>query len=116
MLKFYQYPKCSTCKKAKKFLEEKGLAFKEINIKEKTPTLSELKLTLSAYNGELKKLFNTSGMIYRDLNLKEKVDEMKLNEAFKLLKENGMLIKRPFLISKDIQLVGFKEEEWIAAL
>ena len=112
MLKFYQYPKCSTCKKAKAFLKANGITFQDINIKEKTPTIAELKLMLSTYNGELKKLFNTSGLIYRELGLKDKIADMKVSEALSLLKKNGMLIKRPFLLSKKVQLVGYKEKEW----
>ncbi len=111
-MKFYQYSKCSTCVKAKKFLESKGIDFKDIPIVDKPPTKKELKTMLNYYGGELKKLFNTSGVMYRELKIKDKIKDMTNTEAFDLLSKNGKLVKRPFLISDEFGFVGFKEDEW----
>ncbi len=108
--KFYQYSKCSGCKKAEKYLEGKGIKFKKIEIREIPPTKTELKKMLSFYNGEIKKLFNTSGIDYRFLNLKEKLPELSKEDAINLLNSNGNLVKRPFLLGSDFGAVGFKED------
>jgi len=110
--KFYQYAKCSTCVKAKKFLEAKGVEYKDIAIVETPPTKTDLKTMLKAYDGDLKKLFNTSGLVYREMNLKDKMPKMTESQAFELLSKNGKLVKRPFLISDQASMVGFKEDEW----
>jgi len=111
-VKFYQYSKCSTCVKAKKFLESKGVDYKDIPIVDNPPTKTDLKKMLKAYNGELKKLFNTSGVMYREMNIKDKMPKMTEAKALELLSKNGKLIKRPFMISEKGSVVGFKEDEW----
>lgn len=111
-VKFYQYKTCSTCVKAKKFLENKKVAFKDIPIVDSPPTKTEIKKMIKAYDGEIKRLFNTSGVMYRELKIKDKIADMKESEAVELLSKNGKLIKRPFVLSSKGALVGFKEEEW----
>jgi arsenate reductase len=111
-LKVYVYDKCSTCRKALKFLDEHGIQYSKIPIREQPPTESELTAMLEANDGELRKLFNTSGMDYRQLNMKEKLAAMSRSEAITLLAGNGNLIKRPFGISEKVRLIGFKEEIW----
>ncbi len=108
--KFYQYKKCSTCKKAQKYLDSKKVIYKEISIRETPPSKAELKKMFKFMGGELKKLFNTSGMDYRSMNMKEKLPTLKTEEALDLLSKNGNLIKRPFLIGKNFGVVGFKED------
>ena len=112
-MKVYIYNNCSTCKKAIQFLNRKDLTFESLPIRETPPTTSELKQMLDKYNGDLKRLFNTSGQDYRNLNLKEKLDTFTEEYALQLLSKNGNLIKRPFLISESIKIVGFKETEWL---
>lgn len=109
---FICYPKCTTCQKAKKFLEDKNLKFEIRNIKENNPSKEELTKWYHQSNLELKKFFNTSGLLYKELNLKEKLKELDEDEKLSLLATNGMLVKRPILITKDQVLVGFKAEEW----
>lgn len=111
-MKFYQYKKCSTCVKAQKFLDKKGVKYTSIDITEIPPSKAELKKMLACYEGDIKKLFNTSGVQYRELNIKDKLPTMSETEALELLSTNGKLVKRPFLIGKDVGLVGFKEPEW----
>jgi arsenate reductase (glutaredoxin) len=111
-LKVYVYDKCSTCRKALKFLDENGIQHSKFPIREQPPTESELTTMLEANEGEMRKLFNTSGMDYRQLNIKDKLAEMTKSEAIKLLAGNGNLIKRPFGISEKVRLIGFKEEIW----
>lgn len=106
------YPKCSTCQKAKKFLEENNMIFEERHIVEETPTKEELKTWIKQSGLEIKKFFNTSGLKYKELNLKEKLENMTEEEKIEVLASNGMLIKRPLWISKQKILVGFKEKEW----
>lgn len=110
---FIEYPKCSTCRKAKQFLANQGVSFLDRHIVEETPSVEELKQWLSHSSIPLKKLFNTSGQVYRSLQLKEKLETMEEAEQLALLASNGMLLKRPMLI-KDGQLlaVGFQEENW----
>ena len=112
-MKLYQYPKCSTCRKAVKFLTEKSIDFTSIDITEQPPTVDELHAMLASYDGEIRKLFNTSGVQYRELNMKEKLPTMSAEQAVELLSGNGKLIKRPFLLNDSGQgIVGFKEADW----
>ena len=112
-MKLYQYPNCSTCRKAIKFLEQHGCDFKSINIVEQPPTKTELRAMLASYEGNIKKLFNTSGLQYRELNMKEKLPQMSSAELIDLLATNGKLIKRPFLLNTAKNgIVGFKEADW----
>lgn len=113
---FICYPKCTTCQRAKKWLEAKGITFEERNIKEKNPTVEELKTWHKKSGLPLKKFFNTSGLKYKELNLKEKLPAMSGEEQYKLLASDGMLVKRPILVSDEFILVGFKEAEWKVAL
>ena len=109
---FVEYPKCSTCQKAKKWLIDNNINFEDRHIVENTPTESELKKWILDSKKDIKKFFNTSGLKYKELNLKEKLPNMSDNEKIKLLASNGMLIKRPLLISEDNIFVGFKVKEW----
>lgn len=106
------YPKCSTCKRAKKYLEDNSVNFIERNIITETPTKVELKEWIEKFNFPLEKLYNTSGMKYRELNLKEKRKNMSVEEQIELLCSDGMLLKRPILITENTMLTGFKELEW----
>ena len=109
---FIEYPKCSTCKNAKNWLESKGVDFIDRHIVEETPTYEELNKWIKQSGKEIKKWFNTSGLKYKALNLKEKLDTMSDDEKIKLLASDGMLIKRPILITDKSVSIGFKEEEW----
>jgi arsenate reductase len=109
---FIEYPKCSTCKKAKKFLEENKQDFIDRNIITETPSKEELTSWLEKYHFPIEKLYNTSGIKYRELNLKEKRQNMSQEEQLTLLSSDGMLIKRPILITEKTMLTGFKEEDW----
>ncbi|MFT6408257.1 MAG: Spx/MgsR family transcriptional regulator [Arenicella sp.] len=111
-MKLYQYPNCSTCRKAVKFLTEKGIAFDSIDITKQPPSQAELQIMLSNYDGDIRKLFNTSGMQYRQLNMKELLPNMSSEQAIELLSGNGKLIKRPFLLDGDKGIVAFKETLW----
>lgn len=111
-LKFYAYKNCDTCRKAIKYLDEKGVGYELIPIREQPPTKAELKTMLANHDGNIRKLFNTSGGDYKDLNLKEKLPNISKTDAIDLLSKNGNLIKRPFVIFGDRGLVGFKEKEW----
>ena len=115
-MKLYQYPKCSTCVKARKYLDANGLEIESINIVDQAPTKDELEIMLTSYDGNIRKLFNTSGMQYRELDMKSKLPNMSDNEALDLLAGNGMLVKRPFLINGGKGIVGFKEADWDAFL
>lgn len=109
---FLYYPPCSTCKKAKSFLDSRNLPYEGRDIKQENPTYEELK-TWHAMSGlPLKSFFNTSGMLYRELGLKEKLPEMSEQEQLQLLSTDGMLVKRPILINKNTVLVGFKPKNW----
>lgn len=112
MVLFIEYPKCSTCKKAKKWLVDNNIEFKDRNIVENTPTEKELKKWITDSKKDIKKFFNTSGLKYKELNLKEKLPNMTDNEKLKLLSSDGMLIKRPLLITDNKILAGFREKEW----
>lgn len=111
---FVCYPKCSTCKKARKWLEENGIAFDERDIKEENPTRKELVKWHKQSGLPLRRFFNTSGMLYRELQLKDKLPNMTEDEMYDLLASDGMLVKRPLLIKDDAVLVGFKQGEWEA--
>lgn len=109
---FIEYPKCSTCKRAKKWLEDNKIEFKDRNIVEDTPTIQELGKWISSSKQDIKKWFNTSGLKYRELNLKERLKDMKDEEKIKLLASDGMIIKRPIIISEKGIITGFNEEKW----
>lgn len=109
---FINYPKCSTCQKAKKFLDENNIKYTDRHIVTETPTYEELKAIIEASGLPVSKFFNTSGLLYRSMNLKEELKNCSDDQKIKLLASNGMLIKRPILVEKDIVLVGFKEDEW----
>ena len=107
-----EYPKCTTCQKAKKWLENQNITFESRHIVEDTPTFEELKEWIQRSELEVKKFFNTSGLVYKNMNLKEKLDVMSEDEKIKLLASEGMLIKRPLLIGENFVLVGFREAQW----
>lgn len=109
---FIEYPKCSTCKKAKKWLEENNIDFIDRNIVTETPTQEELSKWIERSEQDIKKWFNTSGLKYKELNLKDKLVSMSDKEKIELLASDGMLIKRPLLISAKGIFTGFKEEKW----
>ena len=109
---FLEYPKCSTCKKAKKWLEDNSVEFTDRHIKDENPTAEELSEWHKKSGLPLKKFFNTSGVLYTELKLKDKLPEMSEQEQLELLATDGMLVKRPLIIGDDFVLVGFKEAEW----
>lgn len=113
---FIHYPKCSTCKKAKKWLDDRGFDYTERHIVEENPTAKELKAWHEKSGLPLKRFFNTSGMRYRELGLKDKLKDMSEEEQYELLSTDGMLVKRPIVVTDDAVLVGFKEKEWEEAL
>ena len=113
---FICYPKCTTCQKARKYLNEKQIAFTERNIKEDNPTAEELKEWIAKSGLPVRKFFNTSGKLYTEMNLKEKLPGMSGQEMLELLATDGMLVKRPVIVGDDFVLVGFKEEQWIKAM
>ena len=112
MLKFICYPKCTTCQKAKKWLDDNNIEYELRDIKENNPTFKELSEWYRISGLPLKKFFNTSGLLYKSRGLKDKLAAMAEEEQLKLLATDGMLVKRPLLIGKDFVLVGFKEKEW----
>lgn len=109
---FLEYPKCTTCKKAKKWLEEHKVDFEDRDIREKNPTEKELKVWYERSGMPLKRFFNTSGLLYKSMQLKDRLPDMKEEEQIALLSKDGMLVKRPLVIKDDAVLVGFKESEW----
>jgi arsenate reductase len=111
-IKVYAYKNCGTCQKAAKWLGARGVAFKEVPIRETPPTVAELKKMLKAMGGDVRKLFNTSGMDYKALNMKDKLPGMSEAEALELLASNGNLVKRPFVLGDGVATVGFKAEAW----
>ena len=115
-MKIYEYKNCSTCQKALKFLDKKGVEYKRVPIVEQPPSIAELKamlVHLKTAGGTFKNLFNTSGLLYRELGISEKLKAgMTEDDAIALLAKNGKLIKRPFVLTDKMGLVGFREEEW----
>ena len=111
---FIWYPKCTTCQKAKKWLDDNGIAYDERHIKEQPPTAAELAQWQAASGLPLKKFFNTSGLLYKSMALKDKLPNMSETEQINLLATDGMLVKRPLLVAGDKVLTGFKEAEWAA--
>ena len=109
---FIQYPPCSTCKKAKAWLDEKGIAYTDRNIKEDNPTYEELKAWYERSGMPLKKFFNTSGLLYNSMNLKDRLEDMTEEEQLRLLASDGMLVKRPLVVAETVILTGFREKEW----
>ena len=109
---FVCYPKCSTCQKAKAWLQERGVAFDERDIKQDNPTEQELRAWHEKSGLPLKRFFNTSGLQYKALGLKDKLPAMTEDEQYALLATDGMLVKRPLVVGKDFVLAGFREKEW----
>lgn len=109
---FLEYPKCSTCKKAKKWLDDHKVEYTDRHIVEKNPSYEELKEWYERSGLVLKKFFNTSGLLYKEMQLKDKLTSMSETEQLKLLAQNGMLVKRPIIVTEEKILVGFKEKEW----
>ena len=109
---FVEYPKCSTCQKAKKWLDENGFQYQDRHIKEQNPSFEELKEWYEKSSLPLKRFFNTSGLLYKSMNLKEKLPLMSEEEQLALLASNGMLVKRPIVVCNDLILIGFREKEW----
>lgn len=106
------YPKCTTCQKARKWLDDKGYTYTERSIKEENPTYEELAEWHKKSGLPLKRFFNTSGLLYKSMQLKDKLPEMSEEEQLQLLATDGMLVKRPLLVLEDTVLVGFRENEW----
>lgn len=113
---FIYYPKCSTCQKAKKWLDEHNIKYTERHIVEEKPTYDELKEWYNKSGLAIKKFFNTSGLIYKEMQLKDKLSAMSEEEQLELLATNGMLVKRPLIVDGENVLVGFKEAEWVNIL
>lgn len=109
---FVEYPKCSTCQKAKKWLDDNGIKYDDRHIKENNPSFEELKEWYEKSGLPLKRFFNTSGMLYKSMKLKDRLPEMSEDEQLRLLSTDGMLVKRPLLIGDDFVLCGFREKEW----
>lgn len=109
---FVEYPKCTTCRRAKKYLEENNIEFIDRHIVEEKPTKEELKIWFEKSGLPINKFFNTSGVLYREMQLKDKVKTLPEDELLDILSTNGMLVKRPIIVKDDIVLVGFKEDEW----
>lgn len=113
---FIEYPKCSTCQKAKKWLDENSVEYTDRHIIEDNPTYEELKMWYNQSGLELKRFFNTSGMLYRSMGLKDKLPSMSEDEQLKLLASDVMLVKRPLIVSDKVILTGFREKEWAEKL
>ena len=109
---FIEYPKCSTCQKAKKWLDSNGIKYDSRHIKDDNPTFEELKAWYEKSELQLKRFFNTSGMLYKSMNLKDKLPNMSEEEQLQLLATDGMLVKRPLLVGENFVLCGFREKEW----
>ena len=115
-MQFICYPKCTTCQKAKKWLDENGISYEFRDIKENNPTLAEIMEWHKKSGLPLKKFFNTSGLLYKSMQLKDKLQDMSEEEQYKLLSSDGMLVKRPIVVTGDKVIVGFKEKEYEEAL
>lgn len=113
---FIEYPPCTTCKKAKKWLDDHSAEYSDRHIKEQNPTAEEMKDWHARSGLPLKRFFNTSGLLYKNMNLKDKLPSMSEEEQYALLATDGMLVKRPILVGEDFVLVGFKEAEWGARI
>ena len=113
---FIEYPKCTTCKKAKKWLDDKGIEYTDRHIVEDNPTFDELKLWYEKSGLPLKRFFNTSGLLYKSMELKDRLATMSEDEQLTLLASNGMLVKRPLLITDSAVIPGFREKEWEQAI
>ena len=113
---FVCYPKCTTCQKAKKWLDDNGVVYTLRHIKDENPTAQELKSWHAKSGKELKKFFNTSGLLYKAMELKTKLPAMNEEQMYELLASDGMLVKRPLLVAEDFVLIGFKETEWTEKL
>lgn len=113
---FLEYPKCSTCQKAKKWLDAHNITYTDRHIVENNPSYEELKMWYEKSGLPLKRFFNTSGLMYKDMQLKDKLPIMSEEEQLKLLATNGMLVKRPLIVDQSIVLTGFKETEWAEKL
>ena len=113
---FINYPKCGTCRKAKKWLDDNKIVYEDRNIKEENPTAEELRNFAELSGLPLKKFFNTSGLLYKSMGLKDKLADMGDDEKINLLSSDGMLVKRPIIVKENKVLVGFKEEEWAKEL
>ena len=113
---FLEYPPCSTCKKAKKWLDDNGVSYTARHIKEQNPSYEELKAWYEKSGLPLKKFFNTSGLRYKELGLKDKLSTMSEEEQLRLLATDGMLVKRPLVVAEDFVITGFKEAEWTEKL
>lgn len=109
---FICYPKCTTCQKARRWLDQQGASYTLRDIKEERPTQEELRVWWKASGLPLKKFFNTSGNLYKEMHLKDKLPQMSEEEQLSLLATNGMLVKRPLVVGEDFVLTGFKEAEW----
>ena len=109
---FIQYPPCSTCQKAKKWLDANGISYTDRHIKQDNPTYEELKAWYEVSGLPLKKFFNTSGLLYKSMNLKDKLPTMTEEEQLRLLATDGMLVKRPLVVLEDAVLTGFREADW----
>ena len=112
MIKFICYPRCTTCQKAKKWLDDNKIQYELRDIKEDNPSFEELSAWYEISGLSLKKFFNTSGLLYKSMELKDKLPTMSEEEQLKLLATDGMLVKRPIVVGEDFILVGFKESEW----
>ena len=113
---FIEYPKCTTCQKAKKWLDDHGISYTDRHIKESPPTYEEQKAWHARSGLPLRRFFNTSGLVYKALNLREKLDGMSEDEQLRLVVTDGMLVKRPLIVRDDLVLTGFREAEWARLL
>ena len=113
---FIEYPKCTTCQKAKKWLDDHGISYTDRHIKENPPTYEELKAWHARSGLPLRRFFNTSGLVYKALNMRETLDGVSEDDQLRLLATDGMLVKRPLIVRDDLVLTGFREAEWARLL